>query len=207
MRVLYEDNHLLAVFKPAGMLTQPDETGRPNLEEEAKEYIRTKYQKSGNVFLHAVHRLDLPVSGIVIFARTSKALSRLNESQRAGTWVKVYRAWVEQAPELLEATVCHFLLREEQGTKLFEQSVPGSKESKLHYRVLEKTEQGALLEITLLTGRHHQIRLQLSALGCPIVGDKKYGAKKQSEQIELCHSEVTFPHPVTHEVLKIKSTS
>lgn len=202
MNVLYEDNHLLVLEKPAGMLTQPDESGRADAESWGKSYIRKKYAKPGNVFLHAAHRLDRPVGGIVVFARTSKALSRLNGSIRSGLWKRYYRAWVS-GEIAVEGTLEHHLLRTEQGTRVVERPCPGSKAARLHYKRTAIESGNSSVEIELETGRHHQIRAQFAALGHPILGDGRYGSNAPRDVIALEHFRLLFPHPTTGKELEI----
>lgn len=192
MKVLYLDNHLLIVEKPAGVATQPD------LEEEGKLYLKEKFNKPGNVFLHAVHRLDKPVSGIVILARTSKALSRLNQLQRERKIVKKYEALIEGRLKQKEGRLTH-LLAHGSGKAL----VGEGKEAILDYRVLSESEGITHVEISLVTGRYHQIRAQFGANGTPILGDYKYGAKKKADRLYLHHSRSSFPHPVKEESIDI----
>ncbi|MDX8430693.1 MAG: RluA family pseudouridine synthase [Candidatus Algichlamydia australiensis] len=199
--ILYLDNHLLVVNKPAGLLTQPSPTASDSLEERAKAYIKKRFAKPGAVFLHAVHRLDRAVSGIVLFARTSKALSRLQEQQRERKIKKIYYALVDQTPTEKKGKLEHKLSH---GS--FKAVVKdGGKEAVLFYEVIGKN----LLRIELVTGRYHQIRAQLSAIGSPIVGDQKYGSTKtfHSEAIALHHGEMIFSHPTTKEKLSISSRS
>lgn len=165
LKILYEDNHILAVFKPAGLLTQPTDECAESLELQAKQYLKERYQKPGAVYLHAVHRLDKPVSGIVVFAKTSKALSRLNEAQREKEWRKIYQAEVEGTWSKLEGELTHYLKHDEFKTLVSEKPLPGYKLAKLHYRILENRETTALVEIELETGRYHQIRAQLAFAG------------------------------------------
>jgi 23S rRNA pseudouridine1911/1915/1917 synthase len=194
--IIYSDNHLLVVEKPADMATQPD------LTELAKAWIKKKYQKPGNVFLHPAHRLDKAVSGLVLFARTSKALSRLQEMMRERKIKKIYHALVEGKLPEDQGKLVHSLVH---GSFRAEVSRDG-KESILEYRVLKQERGVTLLEINLITGRYHQIRAQLSAIGCPILGDEKYGSKKSwPKGIALHHSEMRFEHPVTKESLMLKS--
>lgn len=194
--ILYDDNHLLVINKPAEIATQPD------LTEIAKAWVKEKYKKPGAVFLHPVHRLDKPVSGLVLFARTSKALSRLQEMMRERRIEKKYVAIVEgQLPEK-EGKLVHFL---EHGSFQAFVSKEG-KEAVLLYRVLGSKKGGTLVEIDLVTGRYHQIRAQFSAVGCPIFGDEKYGSKKTWKPgIALHHSELRFEHPVTHQIVELES--
>lgn len=180
VEVLYEDNHLIAVYKPSGVLVQGDHTGDDSLFEQVKRYIKEKYQKSGNVFLGLVHRLDRPVSGIVLFAKTSKGASRISEQFRLGTVSKIYHAIVEGKPAQQKATLVHYL--EKVGEKSHISKVsdkPGRNTVKadLTYEVVASNGTSSLLKIDLGTGKFHQIRSQLSHIGHPIVGDVKYGAK------------------------------
>jgi len=193
--IVYSDNHLLVVEKPAEVATQPD------LTEMGQAWIKKKYQKPGNVFLHPIHRLDKAVSGLVLFARTSKALSRLQEMMRERKIEKIYHALVEgELPEAQGRLVHHL----KHGSFRAEVSREG-KEAVLDYRVLKQERGVALLEINLVTGRYHQIRAQLSDIGCPILGDEKYGSRRSwPKGIALHHSELRFEHPVTHESLVLK---
>lgn len=178
--VLYEDNHLIAVWKPAGLLTQGDETGDPNLMDEVKAYLKETYQKPGNVFLGLLHRLDRPVQGVVLFAKTSKGASRLSEQIRNRTIKKIYHALVEGAPPEPAGTLVHHLAHDERTNtaRVYDAEKEGSQRAELSYRTIEKHGDQTLLKIELHTGRHHQIRAQLARIGCPIVGDVKYGASK-----------------------------
>lgn len=197
--VLYLDNHVLVVNKPAGLLTQPTESCSDSLEERAKAYLKKRFEKPGAVFLHAVHRLDKPVSGIVLFARTSKALSRLQEQLRNRKIRKVYFALVDQEPKKKSGELKHNLLRGSYKTEVAKEG----KEAVLHYEVVGQN----LLRVELVTGRYHQIRAQLAAVGSPIVGDKKYGSTKKfkNEGIALHHGEMLFSHPTTKEEISISS--
>ena len=179
MQVVYEDNHIIIVNKESGEIVQGDKTGDIPLSETVKAYIKEKYAKPGAVFLGVVHRLDRPVSGLVVFARTSKALSRLNDMFRNGEVHKTYWAIVQQRPEHEEGTLENWLVRNEKQNKsyAYQREVPNSKKAILKYRMIGQSERYYLLEVNLLTGRHHQIRCQLAAMGCPIKGDLKYGAK------------------------------
>lgn len=201
--ILFEDNHHLVVIKPAGMLTQPDDTSQASLEALAKDYIKHKYQKPGKVFLHAVHRLDKPVSGIVVFAKTSKALSRLNASQREKQWRKVYQAEIEGLLIPSAGELCHYLKHDDYKTLVSPLPKPDYKRSVLKYRVLEES----VVEIELDTGRYHQIRAQLAFVGCPIIGDTKYGSRTRlpNEAIALHHSHLSFPHAITGEMQHISA--
>ncbi len=209
MKVLYEDNHLIIVYKESGEIVQGDKTGDIPLSEKVKEYIKEKYAKPGNVFLGVVHRLDRPVSGLVIFARTSKALSRLNEMFRKGDVHKTYWAITKQLPPQDEATLEGWLVRKEKQNKSYHYSheVPNSKCARLHYRVIGASSNYYLIEVSLLTGRHHQIRCQMAAMGCPIKGDLKYGAKRSNidGSISLLARKLSFIHPVSQENIVIES--
>ncbi len=203
MDVLYCDNHVLAIDKPAMLVTQATEGHRTSLEEQAKQWIKDKFAKPGAVFLHAVHRLDKEVSGIVLFARTSKALSRLNEAMREGKIHKTYHALVEGTMPSKRGTLEHKLEHGEHRAIVH----PSGKTAILHYVVLEQKGDTALVEVQLETGRYHQIRAQLAAVGCPIVGDKKYGSYREFKGagIALCHVKITFPHPISKEETTIES--
>lgn len=207
IKVLYEDNHLLVVDKPAGLLTQPSGTDEDSLESQCKQWIKERDNKPGNVYLHAVHRLDKPVSGIVVFAKTSKALSRLNESIREQKVKKWYTAMTELAPETDEGTLQHYLTHDEHRASVEKIRDKTAKLAILHYRVLELKKEGTILEIRLETGRYHQIRAQLAEAGCSIIGDKKYGACSNylPDAIALHHHRFEIPHPVSGEILQFTS--
>lgn len=183
LNILYEDNHLIAVCKPGGVLVQGDETGDPTLMDEVKLFLKEKYNKPGNVFLGLLHRLDRPVSGIVLFAKTSKGASRLSEQFRTHRVQKVYHALVHGFLPHEKGTLVHFLKKDEKKNhvEVFDHEVPGSLRAELDYEVAKRydTKDTSLVKIHLKTGRSHQIRSQLAALGCPIVGDVKYGSKKE----------------------------
>lgn len=197
--VIYEDNHLLVVNKPAGILTQPSGTDQPSLEGQAKAWLKEKYQKQGNVFLEAVHRIDKPVSGIVLFAKTSKALSRLNVVIREKRTSKYYTALVEGIVTEEFAALEHYLVHDDHKAYVTTPKDPQGKMARLHYKVLKRHATTTLLEIKLETGRYHQIRAQLAAIGHPIVGDAKYGSttKQPSGNIALHHTRLEIPHPIT----------
>jgi 23S rRNA pseudouridine1911/1915/1917 synthase len=203
LEVLYEDNHILAINKPAGVLTQPSGTDQENMQDACKDWLKKKYGKPGNVFLEAVHRLDKQVRGVVLFAKTSKALARLNASMRAKTTRKFYLALVEG--RLKEPSGCleHYLVHDDYHATIADISHPAAKKSALHYRVIEERAEDTLVEIELKTGRYHQIRAQLAAIGCPIVGDIKYGSSKilPEGRIALHHFRFEIPHPITNEPL------
>ncbi len=196
---VFEDNHLLVLNKPAGLLTQPSGTEQDSLEQQAKAWLKSVYQKPGNVFLEAIHRLDKPVSGIVVFGKTSKALSRLNASMRAKQARKIYWAWVEGVIPLDEGDLEHFLLHDDFHAKVVAANHSGGKAAHLAYRVLQRKNDRTLVEIELSTGRYHQIRLQLAAFGHPIWGDRKYGGLQKYEPgaIALHHQRLELPHPIS----------
>jgi 23S rRNA pseudouridine1911/1915/1917 synthase len=206
-RILYEDNHLLAADKPAGMLTQSDPGGGPSLEQSLREYVRESRNKPGAAYLHVAHRLDRDVGGIVLCALTSKALSRLNAQQREQSWRKVYRAWVSGAPAAGAGRLVHWLRHGEHRSEVVREGDTDAKESALEFRVLRRESDRALLEIVLHTGRYHQIRAQLAAAGMPILGDSRYGATAQwsGAGIALRHVELEIEHPVRHSALLIEA--
>lgn len=201
MQVVYEDNHIIIVNKLPGEIVQGDKTGDKPLSEIVKEWIKEKYAKPGNVFLGVAHRLDRPVAGLVVYAKTSKALARLNEMFRNGDVHKTYWAVTANKPEQDEATLTHYLYSIEKSNKTYVYDSPrnNTKEAKLHYKLIASSERYFLLEVNLLTGRKHQIRAQLSAIGCPIKGDLKYGAKRSNPDgsISLLARRVQFIHPVS----------
>lgn len=207
MKILYEDNHIIVVNKAAGEIVQGDKTGDESLCESLKKFLKEKYNKPGNVFVGLPHRLDRPVSGVVVFAKTSKALERLNEMFRNGNVKKIYWAITKEAPQEHEAELSHWILRNEKKNKSFayNKEVKGSKHALLHYRHIAASQNYNLIEVELKTGRHHQIRCQLSAIGCPIKGDLKYGAKRSNPDgsISLHARSVEFTHPVSKEHIKI----
>lgn len=205
--VIYEDNHILIVNKHSGEIVQGDKTGDIPLVETMKQYIKEAYAKPGNVFLGVVHRLDRPVSGLVIFARTSKALSRLGDMFRNGDVHKTYWALTKNTPEKTQGTLVHWLVRNEKQNKsyAYEREVPNSKRAELDYKVIAKSDNYTLIEVNLKTGRHHQIRCQLAKIGCPIKGDLKYGAKRSNPDgsISLCAHAVEFVHPVSKKMIRV----
>ena len=207
MEVVYEDNHIIIVNKRSGEIVQGDKTGDEPLSETVKAYIKEAYHKPGNVFLGVVHRLDRPVSGLVVFARTSKALSRLNEMFRVGDVHKTDWASVKDKPAVEEGTLTHWLVRNEKQNKsyAYDREVPRSKKAVLHYRLIGCTDRYSLLEIQLMTGRHHQIRCQLARMGCPIKGDLKYGAPRSNPDgsISLLARKVELVHPVSKEPVSV----
>ncbi|MCG3167234.1 MAG: putative RNA pseudouridine synthase [Bacteroidia bacterium] len=199
--VLYEDNHIIAVNKKPSQIVQGDKTGDKPLSDFVKDYIKEKYNKPGEVFIGVPHRLDRPVSGVVLFARTSKALARLNEMLRDKTIKKTYWAVVKNRPQKESATLVHYLKKNEEKnvSKAYDKEVNGSLRAELDYKILASSDQYHLLEINLKTGRHHQIRAQLAAIGCPIKGDLKYGFPRSNENASIhLHSRKTeFIHPVS----------
>ena len=209
MTVVYEDNHIIVVNKTASEIVQADKTGDTPLSETVKQYLKEKYQKPGNVFLGVTHRLDRPVSGLVIFAKTSKALTRLNEMFRAGEVKKTYWAVVKNAPKESEGELVHFLVRNEKQNKsyAYDKEVPNSKKAVLDYRLIGRSENYYLLEVDLKTGRHHQIRCQLAKMECPIKGDLKYGSARSNPDGSIClHARrVRFVHPVSKELIELKA--
>jgi 23S rRNA pseudouridine1911/1915/1917 synthase len=205
LKVLYEDNHLLIVYKPSGILTQPSGTFQPNLEQVCKEWIKQKYHKPGQVFLEVIHRIDKPVSGIVAFAKTSKALARLQAYMREKKIVRIYEAWVEGTLPSDEGILEHYLVHDDYRAKVVDSTCKEAKKAKLHYQVIERQPGKTRLKIELETGRYHQIRVQLAEIGCPILGDFKYGSQASwSDGIALQHTEMRLPHPVTHEQIILK---
>ncbi len=209
MTVLYEDNHIIIVNKSSSEIVQGDKTGDKPLVEIVKEYIKEKYHKPGNVFLGVVHRLDRPVSGVVVFARTGKALARLNEMFRTKDVHKTYWAIVANQPPAPEGELTHWLVRKEQQNKSFayDKEVPQSKKAILDYHVIAKSDRYFLLEVDLKTGRHHQIRCQLAKIGCPIKGDLKYGAPRSNPDgsISLHARRIRFVHPVSKKEICVEA--
>ena len=190
MNVVFEDNHIIIVSKRSGEIVQGDKTGDRTLADEVKAYIKEEYAKPGNVFLGIAHRLDRPVWGLVVFAKTSKALARLNDMFRNGDVKKTYWAICQNRPEVPEATLTHWLTK-----------------AMLHYKVTGQSERYTLVEVELMTGRHHQIRCQLAKIGCPIKGDLKYGARRSNPDgsISLLARKVEFVHPVSKKLISVES--
>lgn len=209
MNVVYEDNHIIIVNKQSGEIVQGDKTGDTPLSDIVKQYIKEKYNKPGNVFLGVVHRLDRPVSGLVVFAKTSKALSRLNEMFRTGDVHKTYWAIVKKNNIAPEATLTDWLTRNERQNKSYahNREVPGAKKAVLSYKVRSMSDNYMLLEVRLMTGRHHQIRCQLAHMGCPIKGDLKYGSPRSNPDgsISLMSRRVEFVHPVSKETIAVEA--
>jgi 23S rRNA pseudouridine1911/1915/1917 synthase len=213
-RILYEDNHMLIFNKRGGEIVQGDKTGDEPLSETLKAFVAQRDTKPGNVFMGVPHRLDRPVSGITIFAKRSKALERLNTMFREGSVKKYYWALTAVSPEPPEGELVHFLKKNENQNRSYAYPVAagarvpeGAKEARLRYKTLEQTERYWLIEVELLTGRHHQIRCQLSAIGCPIKGDLKYGARRSNQDggISLHARRLSLIHPVTKEPLTVEA--
>lgn len=201
LKVLYEDNQIIAVFKPHGVLSQGDSTGDASLFDSVKLWLKTKYQKPGNVYLGLVHRLDRPTAGIMVFAKTSKAASRLSEQMRGHGFKKRYRAWLSQPLKPEKGTLVHYLEfnEKEKKSKVHLKPTERSQKAILNYTTKKKEKKAVLVELELITGRKHQIRAQLAQVGCPIIGDKKYGSsepfKKGAIALESCF--ISFLHPTT----------
>lgn len=195
--VFYEDNHLLALFKPAGLLAQGDHSGTPSLLDMAKLWVKERHQKPGRVFLGLVHRLDRPVAGVMLFARTSKAAARLSAQFRTGAIRKVYLAVVEGVPSRRSETLFHHIERQRRWCRIVPSATGRSREARLHFHLIDSVAERSLLQVVLETGRRHQIRLQLSHAGLPLVGDVRYGARTslESRQIALLAKELTIEHP------------
>lgn len=207
LQILFEDNHIIIVNKRSGDITQGDKTGDKPLSDVVKEYIKDKYNKAGNVFLGVVHRLDRPTSGVIIFARTSKALERLNKMLRDKTISKTYWAVVKNHPKIAQNTLIHFLKKNPKNNKssVYHKEIKDSKRAVLHYKTIKKLDNYSLLEIDLETGRHHQIRAQLSSIGFPIKGDLKYGFNRSNKDgsIHLHARKIEFIHPVSKEQVSV----
>jgi 23S rRNA pseudouridine1911/1915/1917 synthase len=209
LTVIYEDNHIIAINKPAGALVHGDETGDKTLADAVKQYIKIRYNKPGDVFLGVIHRLDRPVSGVVIFARTSKALVRMNKMMQEKAISKKYIAIVSARPDELSGTLTHHISKDEvkNTVRAYASKKPGTKEAVLNYLLKGELDGKILLEVEPLTGRPHQIRAQLSKINCPIVGDLKYGATYplQDKSIALHCIQMSFLHPVGNEPIVIKA--
>lgn len=208
LKIIFVDSHLIAVHKPAGWLTQSDGPDTPNLLEATRQWIKTKYRKPGNVYLGLVHRLDRPVSGVVLFARTSKAASRISQQFRERTVQKTYRVCVAGVPENPKARLVHYL-RKEKSLKatVFPRPAPDAKKAELDYRVVTAGSQASELEIILRTGRFHQIRAQLAFVGHPVLGDQKYGSAHAlpEQRIALYARQIKLQHPTTREEIVLES--
>ena len=206
-KIVYVDNHIIAVIKPAGLLTQSDHSGDESLFEHTGHWIKKKYNKQNNIFLGIVHRLDRNVSGIVLFARTSKAASRLSKQFRNGTTKKYYRAIILGKLEKTSAILVHYLRKEKSlKTTVFPRETPAAKRSELSYKVIDLFKKNSLIEITLSTGRFHQIRAQMAFIGHPIMGDIKYGSRipLAEQEIALHAYKLVFNHPISNEEIKLK---
>ena len=207
MIVVYEDNHIIVVNKTSSEIVQGDKTGDTPLSEMVKQYLKEKYNKPGNVFIGVTHRLDRPVSGLVVLAKTSKALPRLNEMFRNGEVKKTYWAIVKECPKETEGELVHYLVRNEKQNKsyAYDKEVKNSKKAVLHYKLIGRSQNYYLLEVDLKTGRHHQIRCQLAKMGCPIKGDLKYGSPRSNPDGSIClHARtVQFVHPVSKEMIRL----
>ncbi len=207
MEVIYEDNHIIVVNKAPGEIVQGDKTGDKPLSEQVKEWIKEKYAKPGNVFCGVVHRLDRPVGGLVVFAKTSKGLSRMNEMFRNGDVHKTYWAITKNMPPEQEGTLTHYITTREKINKSYASTTPkeGALKAQLKYKVIARSDRYTLLEINLLTGRKHQIRVQLSAIGCPVKGDLKYGAERSNPDgsISLLARKIQFVHPVSKKEINL----
>ena len=205
--VLYEDNHLIAVKKQSGDIIQSDQSGDITLADKVKEYIKRKYNKPGDVFLGIIHRIDRPVSGVVVFARTSKALTRMNELFREKKIQKVYWAVVEEKPPLENGEIVNWLKKnqEKNRSRAYDSEVKESKKAELKYQLMGRSRNYYYLKINPLTGRHHQIRVQLSNIDCRIKGDVKYGAKRTNKDgsIHLLARSISFVHPVKKQMIEI----
>ena len=207
MLIIFEDNHLLVINKDAGVLVQGDKTGDTPLSDLAKAYVKEKYQKPGEVFMGVIHRIDRPVSGLVLMARTSKALERMNEQFKNREIEKKYLAVVRNRPPANAGNLVHWLIKnpETNVTKAYEKEVPNSMRSELNYKLIGELDGFYLLEVNPITGRPHQIRVQLASMNCPIVGDNKYGYPRGNKDKSIClhaHS-VKFMHPVKKEEMQL----
>lgn len=209
IEILYEDNHLIAINKRPGDIVQGDKTGDPPLSEILKTFIKKRDNKPGNVFMGVIHRIDRPVSGVVLFAKTSKALSRMNASLKEKSFQKTYWAIVEDKPKIASGTRIDFLKKNEAKNKSFASRIEtkGSKKAELTYSMISKSDRFFLLEVHPITGRHHQIRVQLSSMGCVIKGDLKYGAKRSNKDGSIClHArELAFMHPTQKTLIHVKA--
>lgn len=207
--VLFEDNHLLAVVKPPGIPSQEDESGDADMLTLLKADLKERHNKPGNVFLGLVHRLDRPVGGAMIFAKTSKAASRLSESVRSRSFGKTYICVVQGVPTRQEATLEHYIRKDQKRNvvTVYDNPAPEAKDARLAYRVAASSNTHSLIAVKLHTGRPHQIRAQMAHIGCPLAGDLKYGAAKRSEFIDIAlwSTSVSVPHPVTKEEMRFRS--
>jgi 23S rRNA pseudouridine1911/1915/1917 synthase len=207
LEILFEDNHLVAINKLAGQLTQADRTGDISLDLLVRQYIKKKYGKPGEVFLGVIHRIDRPVSGVILYARTSKALQRMNRLFKEQKISKGYWAIVKESPQPEEGTLTHHMRKNEEKNKsyAFNKPGPGTKMARLEYRLISRSDRYFLLEVKLHTGRHHQIRCQLAKIGSPIKGDMKYGYPRSNQDASIClHARsLEFVHPVKNTPVKL----
>lgn len=207
MEVLYEDNHIIIINKSPKEIVQGDKTGDKPLSDMVKDYLKKKYNKPGNVFCGVVHRLDRPTSGIVVFAKTSKALTRLNEMFRKGEIDKTYWAIVKDVPPQNEGVLVHYVIKNEKNNKstAYDTEKPHTQKAVLHYKLIGRSQKYYLLEVKIETGRHHQIRCQLAKIGLPIRGDLKYGAQRSNPDgsISLHARNISFVHPVSKQIINI----
>ena len=201
--ILYEDNHIIVTVKPAGVLSQADGTDAPDMLTMLKAYIKEKYEKPGEVFLGLVHRLDRPTSGVMVFARTSKSATRLSESIKRGRFDKTYLCVIQGVLPGLQGSMTDWLVKDEAEVKssVAQENTPGAKKAALSYRVISEANGFSLVEVKLLTGRHHQIRVQFAHRGYPLVGDHKYGNATGKTDLALFAASLSFPHPTTKETL------
>jgi len=208
LEILYEDNHIISAIKPAGVLSQADSSGAPDMLTLLKDYIRVKYSKPGNVFCGLVHRLDRPTAGVMVFARTSKGASRLSESIRSGNFDKKYLCVLSGELTEPRGRLIDFLLKDEKTitSKVVPERTEGAKKAVLEYSVLKIKEGFSLVEVSLITGRHHQIRVQFSALGFPVFGDRKYCDYRGKSELALWSSSLSFPHPTKKETVCITAS-
>lgn len=208
-RILYEDNHLIAINKMSSEIVQGDRTGDKTMPDEIKAYLKDKYNKPGNVFCGVIHRLDRPTSGVILFARTSKGLERMNKQFRDKLTTKTYWAILENKPPQNNGKLIHFLKKNEKQNKSYPvgKETKGSKEAILSYQLISSSERYHLVQVELETGRHHQIRAQFSSIGCCVKGDLKYGAKRSNQDGSIClHSrKLEFNHPTTQEEIFLKA--
>ena len=201
--ILYEDNHVIAAIKPFGILSQADHSGAPDMLTLLKAYIKKKYHKPGDVFLGLVHRLDRPTGGVMVFARTSKGASRISESIRNGSFKKTYRCVLNGAIRPKSGHLNHYLLKDEKRVMSFvvNPDTPGAKKAELMYESLAEKDNLSLVSVKLISGRHHQIRVQFAASGCPVYGDRKYGGFSGRGELALWSYKIAFPHPTKKETV------
>lgn len=206
INILYADNHIVVANKPGGLLTQPNLSLEPSLESLVKDWLKDKYEKKGNVFLHVIHRLDRPVSGLVLFARTTKALGRLNLKMKNKEIQRTYLAEVEGVLRPKEGCLDHYLVHGDHCALVVDAQHPEGKHARLFYKTLQEKQLSTVIEVNLETGRYHQIRAQMSAIGHPVSGDKKYGSSvHHGESIRLHSYKLAFEHPVTQEMVSLEA--